>query len=235
MLMYQMLKELDIPVRLISGTADGIGHAWNLVQLDLDGEWYHLDATWDDPIPDEKGRTVYNYYMVPDEMIDDDHSWQEGGLNGNEQSYPTAEKDYAETLVTLGYDELAQSLDLHYLDPEFTSHTDAEFVNLVSSYLNKMSEGFSVRFVTKGDNIKGKLSELIKEAASQTDTRSLMYSWVEYTRSEATDYIVTISDIRYLKEVNGLEMLMLPQKALELGEKTPLLVSATLSNGMRME
>ena len=61
MLFYQMAKEENIPVRLISGTAGSkkIGHAWNLVQVD--GVWYHLDATWDDPIPDVAGRTVYTY------------------------------------------------------------------------------------------------------------------------------------------------------------------------------
>jgi hypothetical protein len=43
------------------------GHAWNMVQLD--GQWYHLDATWDDPVPDEPGRVVYTYYMLTDDEV----------------------------------------------------------------------------------------------------------------------------------------------------------------------
>ncbi|MFN9116324.1 MAG: transglutaminase domain-containing protein, partial [Bacteroidota bacterium] len=43
------------------------GHAWNMVQLD--GQWYHLDATWDDPVPDEPGRIMYNYYLLTDEEV----------------------------------------------------------------------------------------------------------------------------------------------------------------------
>lgn len=39
-------------------------HAWNMVQLD--GQWYHLDATWDDPVPDTPGRVEYSYYMLTD-------------------------------------------------------------------------------------------------------------------------------------------------------------------------
>lgn len=233
MLMYSMLQELEIPVRLISGSAGGIGHAWNLVQLD--GEWYHLDATWDDPVPDEEGRIVYNYYMMTDEMIDDDHFWQEGGLNGREQSYPTAEADYAEKLSTLGYDELAEDLDLHYLASEFTSNTDEEIVSLVTSYFNKMAEEFSIRFVTTDENIKVRLGELIKEAASQTGTKSWFYSWKEYPRTETKDFIVTISTIDYVTEVSGIEMQTLPERVLKSGEKIPLHVSAKLSNETSIE
>ena len=232
MLMYQMLTKLDIPVRLISGTAGGEGHAWNLVQLD--GEWYHLDATWDDPVPDVEGRFVYNYYLVSDKMIADDHSWQEGGLNGNEKAYPTATADYAAKLSTLGYDELAKSLNLQYFNPEFTSKTDEEFVNLVSSYFNKMAGKFSIRFVTTDDHISEKLGELIEKAASQTDTHSWTYSRQAYSRSEETDYIVTISDIDYVRKVRAIKMLTLPERALTSGEKMPLLVSATLSDGTQM-
>ncbi|WP_100401547.1 transglutaminase domain-containing protein [Bacillus sp. FJAT-42315] len=233
MLMYDMLTEVGIPVRLISGEADGIGHAWNLVQLD--GKWYHLDATWDDPIPDKAGRVLYNYYLVSDEMIDDDHLWQAGGLNGYERPYPTANADYADALFKLGYDQLAKSLDLHYLSSEFTSQTDEEFVHLVSSQFDKMAEEFSLRFIIKADNIKEKLDGLIQTAARQTGATSWRYNWAEYSRTEANDYIVTIADIQYSKEVLGLEMLRLPDKALEQGEQILLIVAAKLSNGTEMD
>jgi len=46
LLAYKMLDALSIPVRIITGTADGRPHAWNLVRLG--DEWYNLDITWDD-------------------------------------------------------------------------------------------------------------------------------------------------------------------------------------------
>jgi len=46
--------------------SDG-GHAWNMVQVD--GKWYHLDATWDDPTPDQPGVVGYNYYMLTDAEV----------------------------------------------------------------------------------------------------------------------------------------------------------------------
>lgn len=59
-------------------------HMWNVVCVD--GKWYHLDLTWDDPVcfsgasnpgVDRLGRVSYDYFLVTDEQIkDNDHpSW----------------------------------------------------------------------------------------------------------------------------------------------------------------
>lgn len=44
-------------------------HIWNLVELD--GKWYHLDATWDDPIAsDGKQYLIHNFFMIStDELL----------------------------------------------------------------------------------------------------------------------------------------------------------------------
>ena len=47
-------------------------HIWNLVYLD--GEWVHLDLTWDDPVSD-KNITRDNYFLINNKtlkMLDDD-------------------------------------------------------------------------------------------------------------------------------------------------------------------
>jgi hypothetical protein len=49
-----------------NSTSDG-GHAWNMVKID--GYWYHLDATWNDPTPDQPDNVSYNYYMLTDAEI----------------------------------------------------------------------------------------------------------------------------------------------------------------------
>ena len=48
-----ILDELGIPCVLISGTATNSNgetesHAWNYVELE--GKWYAVDVTWDDPV-----------------------------------------------------------------------------------------------------------------------------------------------------------------------------------------
>lgn len=65
---------LDIENEFVIGTAGGVGHAWNLVKLD--GNWYHIDTTWDDPVAANGEQFLrYNYFLVPDEIISEDHVW----------------------------------------------------------------------------------------------------------------------------------------------------------------
>ena len=68
-LAFQLCMEiLGIESKIIVGTASYDYHAWNIVKMD-DGCWYHVDVTWDDPLPDRKGRLIYTYFNVTDHYI----------------------------------------------------------------------------------------------------------------------------------------------------------------------
>lgn len=62
----------------ISGEAGGGGHAWNKVKVD--GEYYYIDVTWDDPVPDRPGRVRYNYYLTKDPTFGGDHAPENDGV-----------------------------------------------------------------------------------------------------------------------------------------------------------
>ena len=66
-----LCKKADIPCVTVTGTgSDGASHAWNKVMLE--GEWYNVDCTWDDPIldpPDENFIRHY-YFLVSDKDIE---------------------------------------------------------------------------------------------------------------------------------------------------------------------
>lgn len=47
--------------------SETMNHIWNLVRLD--GEWYHLDITWNDPTPDVFGRASHKNFLLSDEDI----------------------------------------------------------------------------------------------------------------------------------------------------------------------
>lgn len=55
------------PERALGTPEDQRGHAWNMVRVD--GVWYHLDVTWDDPVPDRKGVVQYDHFLVSDSFI----------------------------------------------------------------------------------------------------------------------------------------------------------------------
>lgn len=92
LLAYKMLTEAGVENKIVIGSAgsgsDSEGHAWNLVKLD--GKWYHLDCTWDDPVPDVKGRILYDYYNLTDSQISKDHNW-------DRLVYPSATTIYDES------------------------------------------------------------------------------------------------------------------------------------------
>jgi len=45
-------------------------HIWNAVEID--GKWYHLDLTWDDPINDKnKDILEYTFFLITDEELND--------------------------------------------------------------------------------------------------------------------------------------------------------------------
>lgn len=71
-LAYDMLLKLvGIDCIYVTGTAGGSDHGWNLVSID--GEWYHVDCTWDDP---GASMECHDYFCVPDDVIARDHQWR---------------------------------------------------------------------------------------------------------------------------------------------------------------
>ena len=74
---FQLLAaRLGIPCRRVQGTETRTGapHEWNIVELD--GEWYHIDVTWDDPVftgEPEEGYRSYDYFCVPTAEIAPTH------------------------------------------------------------------------------------------------------------------------------------------------------------------
>lgn len=74
---YQdILQRLGIPCLQVE--SEEMDHVWNLVQLD--GQWYHVDVTWDDPTPDLPGMVDHQYFLKTDEEMknaeEPHHDWQ---------------------------------------------------------------------------------------------------------------------------------------------------------------
>lgn len=71
---FMLMTCLDIPCDIVVGTADGDLHAWN--QIELDGEWYNIDLTWDDAVPDMGEYIKHTYFNLTDEVLAESHSWE---------------------------------------------------------------------------------------------------------------------------------------------------------------
>ena len=64
----RMLDEAGIVNETIIGKGNGASHGWNVIRID--GQWYHVDCTWDDT-----SRIRYKYFMVSEQAIRQDHSF----------------------------------------------------------------------------------------------------------------------------------------------------------------
>ncbi len=65
------MKRLGIPCRTLP--SDAMGHMWN--QIQLEGRWYHVDVTWDDPIEDMPGRAEHKYFLKSDSAWAASYIW----------------------------------------------------------------------------------------------------------------------------------------------------------------
>ena len=77
-------EAIGIPAIVVSSNA--MNHAWNLV---YDGsDWVYVDSTYNDPVPDKKGRVVTTYLMVDEASLiagfngNEGHVFDDGSANG---------------------------------------------------------------------------------------------------------------------------------------------------------
>lgn len=64
------MNELNIPCNIVTNS----NHAWN--QVEIDGEWYMLDATHDDPTSDLYGRAMHTYFLKSADLMNN-RTWVE--------------------------------------------------------------------------------------------------------------------------------------------------------------
>lgn len=90
---YDLLKRMGIPVRYVVGKSYGQNHSWNKVQIS--GQWYNLDTTWNDPTPNHPTEVGYNYFLISDRQLEKDHTW-------NKENYPASTNTKYDFLVDTG-------------------------------------------------------------------------------------------------------------------------------------
>jgi transglutaminase/protease-like cytokinesis protein 3 len=90
---YRLFIDAGLDCRIISGKGNKDAHAWNIVKVD--GQWYNIDLTWDDPITNT-GEQVLRYdYFLKSERDFTDHI-RDGEFNTTEfiNAYPIAGVSY---------------------------------------------------------------------------------------------------------------------------------------------
>ena len=59
---------------MLHGKRDTMNHAWNLIVLN--GQYYQVDVTWDDPTWDLIGRACHTYMFCSDDAFSGHSDWK---------------------------------------------------------------------------------------------------------------------------------------------------------------
>lgn len=86
-----LLSQVGIDCYMV--TSDEINHAWNMIVLN--GEYYQVDVTWDDPTWDRIGRSVHTYMFRSDAAFDPVDAQQKH--SGGRVTYGSQTVDYKAT------------------------------------------------------------------------------------------------------------------------------------------
>lgn len=124
LLFEKMMEQLAIPCYYVVGHADGegdMGHAWNMVQLD--GEWYHVDVTWNDIGKRTNHEIRYRYFLRSDDFMKGDHQW-------NLEHYPPCVSERYQKLSHL-YDVAIFNGLLYFPHPKTAQLTTLDVSKLV--------------------------------------------------------------------------------------------------------
>ncbi|WP_059049044.1 transglutaminase domain-containing protein [Paenibacillus senegalimassiliensis] len=160
LLTYQLLRNAGVDSRVVEGTADGQLHAWNMAKVD--GHWYHLDTTWDDPVPDVAGQVNYTYYLRTDKQMSKDHIW---AIN----NYPRTTGTYREALDALAnqggakqeaYVDLKKQLGYNLYDDDAAVVNASGLAGRVQEELKANSKKAVVRYAGPEDQLLDDLAAL---------------------------------------------------------------------------
>lgn len=83
-----LLRQVGIDCYMV--TSEEINHAWNLIVLD--GKYYQVDVTWDDPVWDKVGRAVHTYMFRSDAGFDPANAQKKH--SGGQVTYGSTVVDY---------------------------------------------------------------------------------------------------------------------------------------------
>ncbi len=181
----RLCEQAGLEELMISGTADNgsgtISHAWNQVQID--GIWYNIDVTWDDPLVDNQVVTdgsniVYDYFLVPDRVMDENH-WAEIP----EERHTCTDDRYLASNRQL-------TIAPYLAEPYFFPSEDSEVQELACSCLNSDLTEFQLVFDAPDEEAENKIDLTLNAVKAAMEQLSLYGNISANATYGVADYIV---------------------------------------------
>lgn len=174
-------------------------HLWN--KICIDGEYYNVDVTWDDPIVDKKGHVKHNYFLLSDYAIDKNSG--AGGTHYNFESsfYKCTSKKFDNRL----YHEF--DTKLCFIDDEcyaIDNIKTSEYANSLLKYdlendTAEVLKKFSYRWNSSASKYYANtfMSLDVYENFLYYNSNKNVYAYDVYTNIESDFYINNSSDVYF--------------------------------------
>jgi len=173
MLLYKLYTKADIPVHILVGTIHGTSHSWNLVQLN--GKWYHIDATNDD------ANNTTQYYGLSDaNATSRGFVWTKGAL-------PVALTNLVDNTETIPVDNVVLTNATKSVTNAETLKTQAN-VDIANKLIALLTDGVDKT------SLQQRLS-IVQLAISQTSTDAITIAMV---KAESSLLLADISNAEKL-------------------------------------
>ena len=138
-LLYRLLLESGVDVRVIPGTGNGALHAWNIVELN--GVYYNVDSTWD------AGKDLYGYFLCSENDFLGHVRLDDYRTDAFMKSYPMSPKTYESeettTPETTTPETTTQETTAEETEPEETTAEETKSEETESSTQETTPEGDS--------------------------------------------------------------------------------------------
>ncbi len=141
-----LCQKLGYEVICVSGTGNGGPHMWNMIKLD--GEWYHMDVTFDDPVSTTPICSYDNFCVTAKKLLEDhsiDNPFTVPAAVAEKYSYYNASGNALYTDAGKAYDALLERTAENCKKGIFTTEIyceDAVITKLMamidSSFLTKL-------------------------------------------------------------------------------------------------
>lgn len=173
-----LCSEAGIDSFVVLGVA-GEPHMWNVVKMD--GDYYHIDLTWDDPDNKSAPDSVrYDYFGITDERIRqlrqvDDYDYAVPAANGTKYQYYQYNN-----LVASSYSDAKQIIEREAAKASETKSSTVQFMCYDDTAYNEITGKL---FSSSGDNVIGILSGALPSAVNKFDTDSVYHNSNKSTRT----------------------------------------------------
>ena len=178
MTLIALCGKLGIPCALVS--SEKMYHSW--VRVQVDGEWYHIDVTHDDAIPDKLGRVSHDQFLVSDKKIagiaDDPHEDFETGLCTSEKYDGAFWTESSSNVVYLGgkwYFAASEKNEIHSGSfSSLSSEKIHEFETVWTTADGLWPGCYSGIIAENGRLLYNKEKEIVELDPSSGETRSVL-------------------------------------------------------------